>query len=376
MPETTSTQTSKPELKTEQLKVLKLPTAVLSLEVSADAKHCYAACMDGGVYEVDAETGTIELLQKHDSFASGVALLAGEKQQIISAGYDGMIKWFSLEEKKPIRTVKAHDFWSWQLALAPNNRFGASVTGQYLAGGLKYEPLPEREPSVKIFDAETGQELWQFAHLPPVQSVAFSADSRFVAAGNLMGDIKVWELSSGKQVAEWNSAAFTMWGITKSHCYIGGIYSLLFMPGSNELLACGMGPIRDPMAGNGKQTWQRFNWRDNNPPKKMDEIHEGESGNGHPESLVIHPSGKYFVMAGRLAQGKWNTGFFDSTSGALIHSIDAKNRITKAVFNPSGDRLYLAGATSQEKKKDGKFQDFGRITVYSVAMGSEKIAQL
>ena len=36
--------------------------------------------------------------------------------------------------------MKAHDFWSWQLALSPDGSRVASVTGQYLAGGWKYEP--------------------------------------------------------------------------------------------------------------------------------------------------------------------------------------------------------------------------------------------
>ena len=33
-----------------------------------------------------------------------------------------------------------------------------------------------------------------------------------------------------------------------------------------------MGSTRDPAAGNGKQLWQRFDWRAN-PAKKLDETH-------------------------------------------------------------------------------------------------------
>ena len=37
----------------------------------------------------------------------------------------------------------------------------------------------------------TGDRQFQFSHLPPVQSVAISHDNRYVAAGNLMGGVRV-----------------------------------------------------------------------------------------------------------------------------------------------------------------------------------------
>jgi hypothetical protein len=74
-------------------------------------------------------------------------------------------------------------------------------------------------------------------------------------------------------------------------------------------------------------------------------------------------------MAGRLAQGKWNTGFFDEATGALINSVDAKGRLTKVIFNPDGSQMFLGGTTGQpkERPKDGKFPDFGRIIIYNIA---------
>ena len=366
MPEDKSpTQIDAPAVKTELVKEIKLPTAVLGLDGSADGKTLYAACFDGGVYEVSAESGEATLLGKHASYASGVVLLP-QSSLLISAGYDGVLQWRDLAEKKIVRKVAAHQFWSWQMAVSPNQQLVASVTGQYLCGGYKYEPLPEREPSVKVFSVENGTLLHQFPHLPPVLSVAFSPDSRHLAAANMTGDVRVWEVDSGKPVAQWNTPSFTSWGIIKSHHYIGGIFALVFAPDGDELLAGGMGPMRDPMAGNGKQTWQRFVWREE-PARKVDEIHEGEHGNGLMETLAFHPSRRYFVMAGRLAQGKWNVAFFDAKTGALVHSLDTKRRVTKAVFSADGQTLFLAGAVGQEKKKEGKYPEFGRIAIYRCA---------
>jgi WD40 repeat protein len=354
-------------VKVEKAKTYTLPTTVLGLDVSEDRQRLYAACLDGAVYQVDAETEKAEILLRHDSFASGVCQVPGSPL-VISSSYDGRLQWYDLGAKKTVREINAHSFWSWQSALSADGQQFASVTGQYLAGSIKYDPAPETEPSVKVFEAHTGKLLHEFSHVPPVQAVAFSPDSKYLAAGNLVGEIRVWELSSGTELAKWKTPAFTSWGIIKSHCFQGGIYSLAFSANGEQLLACGMGPMRDPMSGNGKQTWQRFAWQQAGSPK-VAEIHDGDHGGGHPESLAYHPSHDYFVMAGRLAQGKWNVGFFDDKSGALIQSLDTKCRLTKARFSADGSTLFLAGAVGQSSKfaKDGNYPSYGRIFSYTVS---------
>src|SRR5687767_2409592 len=124
-----------------------------------------ASCLDGGVYAVPTESGEPRKLGSHESYASGVALLSDAAA--VSAGYDGVLKWHDVTGgRETLRQVSAHQFWSWQMAASKDGKLLASVTGQYLCGGYKYEPLPEREPSVRVFDAETGQLLHSFSHVP------------------------------------------------------------------------------------------------------------------------------------------------------------------------------------------------------------------
>ncbi len=345
----------------ELVKEIKLATAVLGVDVAPDGAPIYTACLDGGIYEVDPHSGDSFQLGKHDSYASGVCLL--HEHILISAGYDGVLQWHDLTERKLIRKVPAHRFWSWKMAASPDQGLVASVTGQYLAGGYKYEPAPETEPSVKVFDVPTGELRRSFSHTPPVLSVAFDPTGRYLAAGNMMGEVRIWKLTTGEQVAQWTTPDFTSWGTIKSHHYIGGIFDLHFTPDGQELIVCGMGPMTDPMAGNGKQTWQRFAWREN-PPRKAAEIVDSERGNGLMETLAFHPKGDLFLMAGRLAQGKWNTAFFEHPSGLLRHSLDTKMRVTTARFTAAGSQLVLAGAVGQGNKKDGKYPEFGRLKVY------------
>ncbi len=341
-----------------------LPAAVLALTVSRDGKTAYAACQDGTVFAVDLDARRAEPLGRHDSYASGVALLP-DQQTLLSSGYDGTIHWHDIATRKTLRSIRAHQFWSWDLQTSPDGSHVASVTGQYQAGGYKYEPAAEREPSVKIYNARTGELVREFAHVPPVQAVAFTPDSRHVAAGNLMGEVRIWEIATGRQVSAWTNPDLTSWGVIKSHHYLGGVFAMEFSPAGDELYVCGMGPMHDPMAGNGTQRWQRFAWREG---KKLDETHEGESGQGLMEALAFHPTGKIFAMAGRLFQGQWNLAIFETATGKNRHAIDAKHRITSAAFTTDGTRLVLGKAKQQEKKnKEGKWPEYGLIEIYAVS---------
>ena len=354
-------------MKLEKPRDISLPTGVLGLASSADSSRLYAACMDGQIFEVDPASGARSAFTtKHASYASGCALLPDGKT-LISAGYDGCLLWHDVETKTVIRQVKAHDFWSWQIALSPDGGRIATVTGQFLTGSEKYEPAPAAEPTVKIYDTQTGDLLQALTHMPPVLSVAFSPDGQHVAVANMMGEVSVWDVVSGGPTAQFKTPDFTSWGIIKSPHYLGGIYGLAFARDGASLLCCGMGPMGDPRAGHGKMTWQRWSLRDT-PPKMLEQIRDGEHGTGLMETLAHTPDGSAFLMAGKQAQGTWTAALFSTTDGKLITSLDTKSRVTRSIFSADGKTLFLAAATGQPARdKDGKWPDYGKIHVVAVS---------
>ena len=358
--ETTATKRS---LKLDRLVQHKTPTGVLGFDFGFSQEALFLACVDG-VYDMNSTSGEANLLYSHGSYASSVVTLADQKT-IVSAGYDGRIKWYDSQAKQIPQEIHAHEFWSWEMAVSPDRSLIASATGQYIAGDYDYRPAPETEPSVRIYDATTGAERWSLSHVPSVQSITFSPDGSLVAAANLMGEIRIWNVADGKLIANWTTNDFTSWGIIKSHCYLGGIFALAFSPDGDHLLAAGMGPMRDPMAGNGKQLWQRFAWREE-PVRKVDEIRSGQHGEGLMETLAVSESNRMFVMGGRLRGGDWNAAVFDLDSGEKLGHLNTGFRMTHAKFNTKGDRLYIAGCNGQGKPKDGVYGPWGRVEVYKV----------
>ena len=349
-------------------KEIKLPSHVHDLTFGPD-NRLYAACLDGGIYEVSTVTKILskpyEEIARHENFASGVNWSASQKT-LISASYDGDLKWIdpkAEKEKKETRSVKAHNFWSWQSRLSPDGTLVATTTGQYLCGGYKYEPAPETEPSVKVFDVATGELRHSFPLTPPVQSVAFSHNGKLLAAGNLMGEVILWDLEQGGQeIARIKTPDFTGWGIIKGHYYTGGIFALHFAPDDQSLYLAGMGSTRDPAAGNGKQLWQKFTWQGG--PKKEAAAANGEIGEGLMETLAFHPSGNFFLMAGRIFKGDWNAALFDHETGDRLHHQNVGFRISASAFTPDGNFLYLGGGANQGNPNEEK--KWGRIVIYEV----------
>ena len=343
----------------------KLPAGVLDAALTDDENAVIAGCMDG-VYRLQFEPHQEERLYQHDSYVSSVGLLSGD--QVVSAGYDGQLRWFDVTQQQSVRTTRAHDFWSWDMCVSADRSRIASVTGQYLAGSYKYEPKQESEPSLKVFAADSGDLLHQLPHVPSTQAVAISPDNRFVAAGNLMGEVRVFDLDDGQMIANWTTSEFTSWGIIKSHCYLGGIFDLKFTPDSQALLLCGMGPMRDPMAGNGRQLWQKWDWK-KDPPNLIDQTHQGQSGEGLMETLAVHPKAGHFAMGGRLRGGDWNLALFDLGSGDRIASAKTGFRITRVQYTADGKSLLVVGTQGQPKPKkdDSSLSRFGRVERYQIS---------
>jgi len=123
--------------------------------------------------------------------------------------------------------------------------------------------------------------------------------------------------------------------------------------------------MKDPMAGNGKQLWQRFEWR-KAPVERKQETVGSQSGEGLMETLAWHPSGRHFLMAGRLRGGKWNLGILDASTSQLIVEAKTGMRITTARYSPDGTTLYLGGMQGQPGPKDNRFPDLGYIDRYRV----------
>ena len=324
--------------------------------------------MDGRSIDVDPATGSGDAVSPTSTPASprGCVLLPDGKT-LISGGYDGCLLWHDVETRRVFRRVQAHEFWTWQLALSPDGSRVATVTGQYLPGGEKYEPAPRsRADGEGLRHAAPAISSHAFEHTPPVlERRAFSPDGQHLAAANMMGEVRVWDLATGdSSAAQLTSPDFTCWGIIKSPHYCGGIYGLAFAP-DGAIAALLRHGTDDRSDGRQRQDDLAALGLARTPPKMLDQIHDGEHGSGLMETLAHIPTAAPSSWPAARPRAPGTPPSFPRADGKLLASLDTKSRVTRSLFSADGKTLFLAAAIGQPgSDKAGKWPDYGKDSHY------------
>ena len=306
----------------------------------------YAACMDGAVYAVDLATGATDAFRR-EARQLRLRLRAAARRQ--DAHLRRLRRHADLARRRPTRQLPRRvarriDFGPGNSRCRPDGR----------RAGDRHRPVsrrrlestnrrPKREPSVKVFDTATGELV---ASLRPR---AAGAERRFqprwpaLAAGEHDGrSARLGSGSAPTASASRNSRRriSPVGASSRARTTAAASTAWRSPPMARSLLCCGMGPMTDPMAGNGKMTWQRWDWR-----KRR------EKARPNPRRRTrLRPHGNPRLSSRTASASSWPAGrprapgtppYSPPTASNWSHSLDTKKRITTARFTDSGTRLIL-----------------------------------
>ena len=146
--------------------------------------------------------------------ASGSGTWDATKRAFVS----GEVKLWDAQTGQEMRTLKGHTAMVVSVAFSPDGKRLASGSGD---DTNRYPPRPGE---VKVWDAQTGQELLS---LQGGRSVAFSPDGKRLASARLGRDVKVWDAQTGQETphlegahvaAPWRSARTASgWRVAVTH---------------------------------------------------------------------------------------------------------------------------------------------------------------
>jgi WD40 repeat protein len=172
-----------------------------------------------------------------------------------------------------------------------------------------------------------------------LHACAFSSDGKFVATGDKVGHVVVWDVASGQSVATLEAPVLYTWDPTQRRHSIGGIRALAFSPDGNLLAAGGIGQIGNIDHLEGPPRVEVFDWR------KARRTHEfsGEGSKGMVERLVFLPDGERVISLGGA-----NDGFvwlLDLKTKSVLAQEKAPAHLYDAALGDgdSADTLFVAG---------------------------------
>jgi WD40 repeat protein len=171
----------------------KLPSPVHSVAVTPDGRTLAAGCHDGTIRLWELATGRPGApLRGHQGVVAAL-LFTPDGKTLISAGHDRAVTLWDVATGAERRTLRGHRAAVWALALARDGRRLASA-GPYDERG---RPLPG---DVRLWDLPSGKEE-ALGDLPQknygVTSVVFTPDGGALVLASTDGSVKLWGLAEG-----------------------------------------------------------------------------------------------------------------------------------------------------------------------------------
>ena len=330
----TPPSTSTPTLKL--VKELKRDEIVFALARVPDTRRLVFGGSDFQVYDVDMadEKPTPRTLADHGhgSYVTSLAA-AGAGRWAVSGSYDGKLFWWDLERRERIRAIDAHANFIRDVAAT---EAGTSATGTIASVA--------DDMVCRLWDAETGalrhelrgHEAQTPHHYPSMLfACAFSPDGRYVATGDKVGHVVVWDVADGRPAATLDAPVMYTWDPVQRRHSIGGIRALGFTPDGAGLAVGGIGKIDNIDHIVSPARVEVFDWRKGERTHAFTDLPKGLV-----ERLIFLPDGNRLLAAGGA-----NDGFLlilDLKAKSVLVQEKAPTHIHDAVFGETPETLFTA----------------------------------
>jgi WD40 repeat protein len=281
----------------QELERFTSPATIYNISVSPDGNLLLTADDDGVARLWDIHP-KIELpLFNHGAVVSAVAFSPDGKYVLtggnaITGGTAQL--WNAISGQKLHEFTGHTDLINYGVAFSPDSKY-------ILTGSI--------DKSIRLWDIQTGKEIYKLVEDRGVQSVAFSPDGKYIATAT--GDAaRLWDSETGEKVRDFN-------GVDR------GVYRLTFSPNGQYVAVA------------------------SNDDARLFEVSSGNLvrrfiGQTTLHTVAFSPDGKYLVTGGASDQNAW---LWDVYSGQnLKQFIGHTDLVWNAVFSPDGSFIATASA--------------------------------
>lgn len=321
-----------PDSQPKNLKTLReLPRKDILFSVARmpNSDRLLVGSSEGKVFSIDASrtTGEVRELANHGRYVTAVRVVG---DLAISGSYDGKLIWWDLEKNAVVRTLEnAHARQVRQLAVSPDGAKLASV-GDDMVCRIWNPASGERLRELKGHEEKTPTHFGSMLY-----ACEFSRDGRYLATGDRVGHVVIWEMATGRKAGEIDVPSLYTWDGTQRIRSIGGIRALAFSPDGTELAVGGVGQINNVDALQGPSRVEIHNWA------KKTKLQEFTGPQGIFNRLYWHPQNHWLCAIGGAGNGFVH--FYDPVKKANLHQANMPMHVQEAAFNEDFTILYSVG---------------------------------
>jgi WD40 repeat protein len=210
---------------------------------------------------------------------------------------------------------------------------------------------------VKVWEPDTGKAIRSLeghakqtpqGHVTALYALAVSPDGKYLASGDRIGAVNVWEVETGKKLQSFDVSILYTYDPRQRKRSLGGIRSLAFSHDGTHLAVGGMGQVENVDGLAGPVHVQVWDWK--KPAKVF--MSGAQNHKGMIEALLFHPDKTWLIGAG----GGGDNGFLafwkvdpmpadaaEKKDPVPLQRIKMDGHVHRMALNAAGDTLYLAG---------------------------------
>ena len=295
-----------------------------TLRADPTGNHVASGAQDLNVQLWRVSDGTRQTLKGHDSWVRSIEF-SSDGSRLYTACWGGVVKAWDIsgEAAKLIYSIQAHQGSARWVRRSPDDKFLVTCGNDLL---------------VKIWNAVDGKPVQQFSgHKRHVYGADFHPDGGRVLSQDLLGVIKTWNLSSGKEDRTITADMMTGYDL-KFAADMGGSRDLSFSADGTQWASAGITKLTNGFAGDQDPVIVVFNWKTGQVTQQLGS--NDDNFKGIAWGVRFHPGG-FLIGAGASKKGTGELWFYKPGEASAFHTFKLRSA-ARALDLIGDDRLAVA----------------------------------